>query len=260
MFKFEDHMPSYWLNESRDFQLMCRLDDTLFMGQRNDIATIQNLNTSNKCKNTFLNLLAKKVGFFTNKQIEDNVLRNIISAFRLAIKYKGTKQGILYAVTAILKAENSTGTPRIDINVRGDYEIDIYTPTNIINKEALNEFLKYIVPTGYHTNIYSYSYNIPLNTDTFNSRNRIAWVTPNITSVGTIKNNKDKIVVSNNDRVPNKDIENPIYTYMEKTYFGAANSGMIVSLDDLNNKNATNTNGKEKESNFDKDSGIEIIK
>ena len=109
MFRFEDHMPEYWENESRDFQLLTRLNDLVFMGQRADIATIQNLNSSKKCKNSLLPILAKKVGFFTDKDIEDDVLRTIIGAFRLAVKHKGTKKGILYAVTAILKAEKSTG-------------------------------------------------------------------------------------------------------------------------------------------------------
>ena len=94
MFKFEDHMPQYWVNESRDFQLLTRIDDAIFMGQRADIATIQNLNDPKKCKNTFLNLLAKKVGFFTDKHIEESTLRNIISVFKIAVKHKGTKFGI----------------------------------------------------------------------------------------------------------------------------------------------------------------------
>jgi len=60
---------------------MARLDDTIFMGQRADIATMTNLNTSSKCKNIFLDLLAKKVGFFTKEYLDDDVLRAIIGAF-----------------------------------------------------------------------------------------------------------------------------------------------------------------------------------
>jgi hypothetical protein len=40
MFRFENNMPYYWENESRDFQLLTRIDDLIFMGQRADIATI----------------------------------------------------------------------------------------------------------------------------------------------------------------------------------------------------------------------------
>lgn len=162
MFRFEDNLPEYWLNESRDFQLLARLDDVLYMGQRADIFTISNLNSSKKCKNTFLNLLAKKVGFFTDKYIEDKVLRNIIGAFRLAVKHKGTKEGIIYAVTAILKAENSTGVPRVDIITENEqYVINIFTPINLINEVALKEFLKYIIPAGFIYNIYSYVHDVP---------------------------------------------------------------------------------------------------
>ena len=60
---------------------MARLDDTLFMGQRADIATMTNVNHPTKCKNIFLDLLAKKVGFFTREYLDDDVLRAIIGAF-----------------------------------------------------------------------------------------------------------------------------------------------------------------------------------
>ena len=57
MFRFENKLPKYMVNESRDFQLMSRLQDSIFMGQRGDIYTITNLNNSNKCKNSVLDLL-----------------------------------------------------------------------------------------------------------------------------------------------------------------------------------------------------------
>ena len=54
MFRFENNLPKCFVDESRDFQLMTRLDDSIFMGQRADIATMTNLNASKKCKNTLI--------------------------------------------------------------------------------------------------------------------------------------------------------------------------------------------------------------
>lgn len=229
IFRFENNMPEYWMNESRDFQLLTRLDDSIFMGQRADIATIQNLNDNKKCKNTFLDLLAKKVGFFTEEYIEDNVLRNIIGAFRIAVKHKGSKQGIIYAVTAILKAENSTGEPEVRINANGDYAIDIYTPINLQNKLALREFLKYIIPTGFIVNIYSYMNDVPVTIDKFNNVDTVIWSRNFIKNIGKIKTEAD----NNASRFPAGNFKEDFLQYMQETYHGSENLGMVVDIADL---------------------------
>lgn len=162
MFRFEDKTPYYLNNNSRDFQLMNRLMDSTFMGQRGDIQTILNLNSPHKCKNSMLDLLAKKVGFFTDKYIDDNVLRHIISSFQAAVKHKGTQFGIMQAVIAILKAENSIEKPQVNINGQdldrssNSYQVQIFTPIQIINRVALEEFLKYVIPIGWTYTIQAY--------------------------------------------------------------------------------------------------------
>lgn len=155
MFRFENSLPKCFVDESRDFQLMARLDDTLFMGQRADIATMTNVNHPTKCKNIFLDLLAKKVGFFTREYLDDDVLRAIIGAFQTTLKYKGTKKGIEMAVKTILKCENSIGEPIVNIisnfdeSTGLDHYVQILTPVDLVHKVALREFLKYILPFGY---------------------------------------------------------------------------------------------------------------
>lgn len=227
MFKFENNLPEYWVNESRDFQLLARLDDILYMGQRADIATIQNLNSSQKCKNTFLSLLAKKVGFFTDEYIEDKVLRNIIGAFRLAVKHKGTKQGIIYAVTAILKAENSTGTPRVDVLFEDDnYIINIYTPVNIVNKVALKEFLKYILPTGVIYNTYSYVHDVPEQTTELSTSSVVKYI--------KYGGSTDKHLWTGSVISDKLDGINNIFGsdyYLAEMYGSAVNDGAIISSD-----------------------------
>ena len=269
MFRFENHMPDYWMNESRDFQLLTRLNDIMFMGQRADIATIQNLNDSKKCKNTFLNLLAKKVGFFTDKYIEENVLRNIIGAFKIAVKHKGTKIGIEYAVRAILKAENSSGVPEIQIN-NDSYAIDIFTPVNIKNVEALNEFLKYIIPAGYIVNIYSYTKGSTVATTQLNNIDRIIAASMNIATMASLRPGYYDIPKTDVDRqleYTSKDAdgniehikitdETNLLNYVKKTYAGSMNAGLIASIQDL--QSIKSESAKLKKSNNNLDNGIEI--
>ena len=259
MFRFEDHMPEYWENESRDFQLLTRLNDLVFMGQRADIATIQNLNSSKKCKNSLLPILAKKVGFFTDKDIEDDVLRNIIGAFRLAVKHKGTKKGILYAVTAILKAEKSTGQPEIIINKDNTHTIEIFTPVKLVNEVALREFLKYIVPAGFIVNIYSYVSDVTPRTSEFNQETLVRWGKYYTANVGKVRDDDLGDIAANN--IPTDDDIDKNNTYLRQNYFGSMNLGSVISLEDLNNMNSEETNSETSgliKANFGKESGIEI--
>ena len=234
MFRFENHMPDYWMNESRDFQLLARLNDIMYMGQRADIATIQNLNDSKKCKNTFLSLLAKKVGFFTDKYIEENALRNIIGAFKTAVKHKGTKIGIEYAVRAILKAENSSGVPEVEVD-NENYDINIFTPTNIKNVEALTEFLKYIIPAGYNVNIYSYI-KAPTATIQLNNIDRIIAASMNIVTMASLRGGSSDIPTADTDRFSDEQYftsDSALLNYIRKTYAGSMNAGLIASIEDL---------------------------
>jgi hypothetical protein len=137
------------VEQSRDFQLFCRLYDAVINGVRYDIKTIPTLLNPLTMRENLLPLYATKVGFFTNKQINDRVLRYILSAFPIALKHKGTKFGIELAVNAVLKAENSIENAIVNITNKDEYIVDIVTPINIYNKTALQEFLKYIVPAGY---------------------------------------------------------------------------------------------------------------
>lgn len=238
MFRFEDHMPEYWENESRDFQLLTRLQDLIFMGQRADIATIQNLNSSKKCKNSFLPLLAKKVGFFTDLDIEDEVLRSILSAFRLAVKHKGSKIGIFYAVTAILKAEKSVGSPEIFIDRNNDNTIEIFTPVKVVNEAALREFLKYIVPAGYAVNIYSYISNIEPKTSVLNAETAYALGKYYTSNVGRIRTQTD-YSPGNMD------------THLKLNYFGSMNLGSVVSLADFEKAKFDTDNNNTNEQEFE---------
>lgn len=173
MFRFEDNVASYLVNESRDFQMMCRLYDLLYMGQRSDISTMQDLNVPTKCKSNVLHLLAEKVGFFSDEYIDENVLRNIISAFRICVKKKGTIEAVKTAVIAVLKAENtleqptityisSTGkgvvykpTGQVEVLENTTYpawersKIIVETSVKIRNLKPLQQFLRYIIPFGF---------------------------------------------------------------------------------------------------------------
>lgn len=160
MFRLQNNVPDVYVNESRDFQLFCRLFDICFDGVRGDIASSLNLLTAQKVKNNFLPLLANRVGFFTDKHIDDQVLRYIIASFPYAVKNKGTKLGIIQACTAVIKSQNTNAV----VDVRFDKEnsiINIDTTTDNYDKTALREYLRYILPAGFYPvfNVVIYAIN-----------------------------------------------------------------------------------------------------
>lgn len=251
MFRISEKVPEVYMKESRDFQILPRIDDLLFLGEHYDISTIQELNNPKKCRNSCLKYLAEKVGFYTDKYIPDNVLINIISAFRTALKNKGTDLGIQQAVIAILKAENSIDPPRI-IYTRGDpslpyyeqYTINIYTPIKIINEIALREFLKYIIPAGYNYNIYSYdSSGTEGDATRINTLGQIGFLTTSFGVLGGIRGNliygneNEEVKATVNYSPKEYRLKTPVEgnsTDLEDRLIGAsADLGVVVGGDNL---------------------------
>ena len=245
MFSFQDNVPEYYMKESRDFQLFPRLDDILFLGVHQDINTLNDLNNPKKCKNNFLKYLAEKVGFYTNEYIPDNVLINIISAFRTVMKNKGTKLGIKQAVITILKAENSIDPPQIIHITTSDnywerYTLNIYTPVKILNQVALREFLKYIIPAGYNFNIYTYKNMDQDNTITITENvDYLNAVAEKNRDIGVIRNSYD-FNINNNivDAITSNENDNSYTrTRLKNNMLGTIDSGVVVSGDDYKNNN-----------------------
>lgn len=157
MFRLQNNTPSVYVNQSRDFQLFCRLYDCINNGVRFDIRTMVNILDPFKANDRVLTLLCTKVGFFPKAQYDSNILRHIIASFPYAIRHKGTKLGIEIAVGTILKAEKDWSSSSLTfkdletlIEIDNDtHNISIYTTFAISNIQPLEDFLSYIIPVGY---------------------------------------------------------------------------------------------------------------
>lgn len=169
VFRTQNNTPTIYVESSRDFQLFCRLFDTIVNSLRFRTRTVLNLTNPMKLNDRMLKLYATKVGFITDREIDANVLRYILAAFPYIIKNKGTKLGIEQAVYTILKAENTIDPPYVEIINKfydngefipnKSYIINIYLAARIYNKVALEELLKYVIPAGYIYNILLYDVN-----------------------------------------------------------------------------------------------------
>lgn len=149
MLRLQDNTPSIYCQKSRDFQLFCRLYDTVNNGVKFDIDSIININNATLISDRVINLLCTKVGFFPKHNYSTSLLRGIIQVFPYMIKYKGSLRGIEYAVRTVLKFEDIKGSYEIILppNIKG--QIDIYVSIDLENKLALDDLLSYVLPIGY---------------------------------------------------------------------------------------------------------------
>lgn len=198
MFRLENNVPSTYVENSRDFQLLLRLYDSVFTGVRFDESTIPNILDPRLINDRMLDLYATKVGFFTNTIIDSKILREILQTFPYAIKNKGNKKGIEQAVYTILKTERNYSIPQIIVD-NEKYSITIYTSKEIKNKKALEAFLEYIIPIGYTYSIEQYISNEYV--DRFKNSSNISTLTNPTISTSTIFNNRNTLFVPGADGV-----------------------------------------------------------
>ena len=168
LIRLQNKVPPVYVEDSRDFQLFCRLYDMVINGLKYDIDGISRLVNTKTCKSTTLQLLQTKLGFFTNKHLTDEALRYILDSFILLIRKKGTKEAIEQAVYMFLKINSLETAIKVDI-INGtpskaqklkygqhitDHCVVIGIESSVRDTTPLYEVLKYIVPFGY--NIFFY--------------------------------------------------------------------------------------------------------
>lgn len=172
MFRLEDNTPAVYTEQSRDFQLLCRMYDFVINNLTFSASSMQNILNPLKCDEKLLPLIAKRVGFFSNVEIDTKVLRYILDAFPTIMQDKGSELAIREAVTAILKSEHSFGYININnarkvidsdgnIDNNSSYIVTVSTPVRLSasSNRALQEIFKYIIPAGYVVNIVYASYD-----------------------------------------------------------------------------------------------------
>lgn len=208
MFRLQNNVPSTYIEQSRDFQLFCRLYDCINNGVQFDISTITDILDPIKVNDRIVKLLATRVGFITDIDIDNTVLRYILSAYPYIIKNKGTRKGIEAAVNAILHAEHSIKAATVEIvnkpaegSNQAGYSVNIYTPIILSSKtkKALNELLKYILPVGYIFDILPYdklSGNEPLKTDLTLTTSNIIAVQGPLTTTSSVRGSGSQYTIN----------------------------------------------------------------
>lgn len=170
MINFQDMTPDIYCDESRDFQLLCKIGDFTFNEVKYEADTITHILDTRQIKGSILPLLQTKLGFFSSSDMTDDELRMVLRVFPELIKLKGSDLALKYLLNACLKLYNISASFKIervgqDTKI-GSINLDKYSILVGINKvisisNIVQELIKYIMPPGYKMYIYFYT-DIPL--------------------------------------------------------------------------------------------------
>lgn len=151
-FQLENNVPEVYVEESRDFQLLCRLIDVYLRGTIDRAASIIRSIDLDKCNEGLLPAIAWMQGFTTHMYIPPKVLRNICRVFPYCIKRKGTEDAIYTMAQAVLSTDRLIYN--IDCSIRkaeltDNFLIEIVCYANDHYIPYLAEALRFIVPAGW---------------------------------------------------------------------------------------------------------------
>lgn len=170
MIRLQEMTPQIYTEESRDFQLLCRLYDSVFNGAKFDTDSITELIDTKQCRTTVLQLLQTKLGFFTEKKIDDEKLRKVLECFPILVRNKGSLKAIketlylflrMYSVSSELEIyylKTPTSSPFTEdepcVLSNGKFPennslvIRIHSFETKPDITVLEEIFKYILPAG----------------------------------------------------------------------------------------------------------------
>jgi hypothetical protein len=145
MYKGIDHLPGFYLNKSRSFQMFSRMADILFMGKRHKISRVSKFLDPLECPEELLQGLSQMIGFHPRVHISNDDLRVILKAYPWLHKWKGSFRAINTAVRIGLVLQGKD--PRVEIVVIGS-DIIMYSE-DVIDTTIINELFWHIAPVGY---------------------------------------------------------------------------------------------------------------
>ena len=157
--RVEKNVPEVYVNESRDFQVLCRLysfalNDILF-----NALSMRNVLDTKLTPDSILTYLCSRLGFFTSTSFTIEELRKILMCFPQLVKEKGSLQCIYDTVTLFLNIKHIRSSVHIDITNKIKIAPDESTPIYIISigtdvplgdTKIMDALWEYLLPTGYN--------------------------------------------------------------------------------------------------------------
>lgn len=162
MIRYQEMVPDCYIEQSRDFQVLCRMYDFALNALKYNIDSIQELTDTRNIKDTVLPLLGDKLGIY-DKEAYSN--RQMLEALPIALKYKGSLKSINILLNAFLDsmdvfdtalalhAKDEESAAEISSILRRPVQecsivIVLSTFPSLTNLHVLDTYLNMIIPTG----------------------------------------------------------------------------------------------------------------
>ena len=192
MLRLQDKTPSVYCDESRDFQLLCRLYDCVYNALLYDVSTMTNILNTKECRNNMLPLLQTKLGFYTNHSMDNTSLRYILQSFPIVVKNKGSYNAIVQTLNTFLKIHNINSSVTVyytleEMTLYNKYVVPdntvlIGVNTSFQDTSLLDEVFKYILPVGVGYYFYFYSDITAFDQYQIEEKAKLLFVSDNINS------------------------------------------------------------------------------
>lgn len=162
MIRTQELVPDYYIEKSRDFQVLCRILDYLYNSTQYNTSTMLNMTSTRRAKDTVLPLIGDKFGIYEKDAYS---ARQLLEALPTALKYKGSMHSVLMLINAFLdymdvfdfatvynaKDKESAEQVSLILNRKvSTYTLVIVLSTypNLTNLRILDTYLKMVIPSG----------------------------------------------------------------------------------------------------------------
>lgn len=150
MIRTQNQVPRYYTRESRDFQLLCHLFDSMFNVSKTAIDAFDP-ETRVNYDSKFVDLACRTIGFFNKGQYDVSIMRSLIKSFKHLVKNKGKLSSVEESIKLLLRAQGISNDYLIN---NYNNTLEIYLPTQTQSTALLEELFNYILPVGYTYTIY----------------------------------------------------------------------------------------------------------
>ena len=162
MIRCQELVPDYYIEESRDFQVLCRLYDYTRNALKFNIDTMQSLTNTKLVKDTVLPLVGDKFGIYDKNSYTN---RELLTALPSAVKNKGSLSSVKILLNAYLDSLNifdyavayhskdEESAEEISSILNRDIKpytivIVLSTSPSLVDLHVLDEFMKMVIPCG----------------------------------------------------------------------------------------------------------------
>ena len=162
MFRLQEMVNDYYVEKSRDFQVLCRLYDFTLNATKYNIDSMNAITDTRRAKDTILPLIGDKFGIYDRESYSN---RFLLEALPIALKYKGSLKAVNILINAFLDSQEIFDYVTAFVSKDEDSAVEI---SEILNRDVkpytivifisdypdmtslhiLDEYLQMVIPSG----------------------------------------------------------------------------------------------------------------